>query len=95
MRLLFALLALIAAPALADNHCYPHPVVSQGLAEKYGETRRVIAIDRQGAVIEFYGSDNGTWTIVITQPGGLSCMVAAGEYHEQTNEPMPPLGQDG
>tara|TARA_Y100000031_G_C8177535_1_gene364822 strand:+ start:176 stop:370 length:195 start_codon:yes stop_codon:yes gene_type:complete len=32
-----------------------------------------------GAVLEVLASKGGTWTILVTQPNGTSCVVATGE----------------
>ncbi len=35
-----------------------------------------------GAVIEVLASPSGSFTIILTQPNGLSCVMAAGENWE-------------
>lgn len=72
-------------------NCGPRPDVLQRLAETYGETRRGIGMARQGTVMEVFASDDtGTWTITVTLPNGLTCLVAAGEAYETLAEPLPP-----
>ena len=39
-----------------------------------------IAIANNGALIELYAKrDKSSWTLVMTRPGGLSCVLVAGE----------------
>ncbi|WP_170529997.1 hypothetical protein [Ruegeria arenilitoris] len=72
-------------------NCAPRPDVLQRLAETYGETRRGIGMARQGAVMEVFASDDtGTWTITVTLPNELTCLVAAGEAYETLAEALPP-----
>ena len=35
-----------------------------------------------GSMIEIFASPNGSWTIVMTQPDGVTCLMAAGESWE-------------
>ena len=72
-------------------NCAQRPDVLQRLAETYGETRRGIGMARQGTVMEVFASDDtGTWTITVTLPNGLTCLVAAGEAYETLAEALPP-----
>lgn len=72
-------------------NCAPRPDVLQRLAETYGETRRGIGMAQQGAVMEVFASDDtGSWTITVTLPNGLTCLVAAGEAYEVLAEALPP-----
>lgn len=57
--------------------------VVESLENKYGETRRSVGLARNNGVVEVYASDDtGTWTIVITMPNGMTCLVAAGDAFE-------------
>ncbi|WP_254445084.1 hypothetical protein [Ruegeria arenilitoris] len=72
-------------------NCAPRPDVLQRLAETYGETRRGIGMARQGTVMEVFASDDtGTWTITVTLPNRLTCLMAAGEAYETLAEALPP-----
>jgi len=39
-------------------------------------------------------SDTGTWTITLTTPNGLTCLVASGQSWEELAEALPPDGDD-
>lgn len=72
-------------------NCAPRPEVLRRLAETYGETRRGIGMAQQGAVMEVFASDDtGSWTITVTLPNGLTCLVAAGEAYEVLADALPP-----
>ena len=52
----------------------------QLLDEKYGETRRSMGLADGRGVVEIYASEEtGSWTILITSPQGIACMLAAGQ----------------
>jgi hypothetical protein len=79
MRLAIAL-ALMAAPALAAPVCAPRDVIHQVLTERYGETPRVAGLTPEGALMEVYGSDAGTWSVTVTAPdASQTCVIGAGQ----------------
>jgi len=85
-----ACLLLAAAPAYANPACSAHDVIIGRLAEAYGETRHAMGLGQNNAMIEVYSSEeSGSWTILVTRPGGPTCMVAAGEAFQILNEMLP------
>lgn len=77
------LLAAQTAVAGPSNKCAPRGTVVGHLADKYGEARRAIGLAGQNQVVEVYASDEtGTWTILVTSPAGISCLVASGDSFE-------------
>ncbi|WP_170327180.1 hypothetical protein [Ruegeria arenilitoris] len=82
---------VLAAQQVQARTCAPREDVVKRLAETYGETRRGIGIARQGAVMEVYASDQtGSWTITVTLPDGMTCLIATGQAFEQMAEALPP-----
>ncbi len=50
------------------------------LAQKYQEAPVAIGVTASGGMVEVLTSgDGGTWTIILSDPNGTSCLVAAGE----------------
>lgn len=94
-RLLAALVGLSLLPTLAQAvTCADHAALSERLAETWGESRQSIGLGTNGAVMEVFASlETGTWTIAMTQPGGPTCIVAAGEHFEALIEGLPPAGE--
>ncbi len=96
-RNLFLMSFGIGAMMLAANNssaqtrsCAPHEAVVERLAVRYGESRQSIGLGADNSVIEVFASmDTGTWTITMTQPGGPTCLVAAGQAFQQLSEPLP------
>lgn len=94
MRVLMiaALCAAFSCPALAQQPpCSKRDDVVSHFAKKYGETPRSIGLGNNGGVVEVLTTPTGsTWTVIITYPNGMACMVAAGENWEQVPEIAPP-----
>lgn len=92
-------LALIAfaIPARAQSaNCGPHENIVAYLASKYSEARMSIALDAQQRVLEIFANiETGSWTAVLTAPGGVSCFVASGESYQYLNDPLPVQGEEG
>jgi len=65
------------------------------LAQKYQEAPVAIGVTTSGGMVEVLTSgDGGTWTIILSNPNGTSCLVAAGEgwrnlkYDSSQQEPV-------
>ena len=87
-------LALIPMEALAN--CAPRKVVVERLAERYRETRQSMGLGSNNAVVEVFASqETGTWTITVTTPQGMTCLVASGQAFQTLNDPLPPPGVPG
>jgi hypothetical protein len=75
-----------AAPA----RCAAHTAVVERLADIYGERRQAMGVASGNTVIEVYASDeSGSWSITMTQPGGPTCLVAAGQGFRLAEPPLP------
>ena len=76
----FALLLHTAATVKAQPVCMPHDDFRVELQRNFLEAPVAIAIANNGALIELYAKrDKSSWTLVMTRPGGLSCVLVAGE----------------
>lgn len=89
------LIALTAGSAFAANNCAPRDAVLGRLATGYGETRQSMGLGSNNAVVEVFASDEtGTWTITVTMPNGMTCLVASGQAFEELAEALPADGND-
>jgi hypothetical protein len=76
-----------------NRNCAPRALVVERLASQFGESRQSIGLGGNSQVVEVFASaETGTWTIVVSTPAGLSCVVAAGEAFENLSEPLPAQG---
>jgi len=85
-------LASVAGKAEAAPQCGNHDKIIEVLGNKFKETRRVMGVVNAKAVMEIFMSPQGTWTVVITDTSGLSCITASGE--EWQDVPVAVAGLD-
>ena len=90
----FATVSLVSVPgtAKAAPPCGNHKKIVDFLGSKFKESRRVMGVVNSTAVMEIFMSRQGTWTIVITDTNGKSCITAAGE--EWQDVPIAVAGLD-
>ena len=75
-----ALAALFAFPAWANN-CAPREMVTANLRMKFHEvqthagTRTILGVRH---VVEMWASPAGSWTVIQTNPAGISCVLQGG-----------------
>lgn len=76
--------------AQANGRCAARDTVLERLGGTYGETRRSIGMAPNNSVVEMHASaETGSWTITVTHPNGITCMVAAGTSFEKIEEELP------
>ncbi|MEL7091067.1 MAG: hypothetical protein AAFN94_04960 [Pseudomonadota bacterium] len=84
-----------AAQAQQARNCAPRDIVVTRLADGYGETRQSMGLGANNSIVEVFASEeSGTWTITITTPNGLTCLVASGQAFEELAEALPAKGND-
>lgn len=87
--------ATFEAAAQNGRNCAPRDAVVSRLAEGYGETRQSMGLGANNSVVEVFASEKtGTWTITVTNPNGLTCLVASGQSFEALAEALPPKQKD-
>ncbi|MGF1629229.1 MAG: hypothetical protein ACFCUT_07140 [Kiloniellaceae bacterium] len=75
-----AILAVSGQPAAAQTHqCAAREAMLTRLADHYHEEPVSIGITATGSLLEVLASPEGSWTIIITVPGGPTCLVSSGE----------------
>ncbi|CUK09776.1 hypothetical protein Q8W37_08660 [Shimia thalassica] len=90
--LLFGM-AAAAPPAFAGN-CGLRNTVIERLQSKYSETlsaRGLQGHQTSATMVEVWASEEtGTFTVIVTSPQGVSCVVAAGtDWFQSTEEAQP------
>ena len=62
------------------------------LADKYNEHRTASGVTNNGGLVEVFESrDGSTWKILLSNPQGFACVVAAGEAWKSKS--LEPAGQ--
>ena len=76
-------------------NCAMRDRVVERLASAYGETRQSIGLGADNHVVEVFASrETGTWTITVTSPGGITCLVASGQAFEAVAAAPEPPGDE-
>ena len=86
-----ALLAAIPWPAAAHPlPCSPREDVLAQLERKFGERPVAIGIANTGGLLELVATPSGsTWTVIVSTPQGISCLLAAGQNWQDIVPPEP------
>jgi hypothetical protein len=73
-----------AATASGSPECASRPEILKQLSDRFKEAPVALGLAKNGSVIEVLTSEDGeTWTIMVSQPNGPSCLVAVGEGWEE------------
>ena len=78
-----SLVGLGAPEAEARNVCMKHSDLT-GVLQKHKESQAAIGVASNGNLIQVYATEDGaTWSIVMTNPQGVSCVMAVGKDWDQ------------
>ncbi len=81
-----ALAFAAAGPAEAQSVCGDRAEIIKVLGNKYQELPAAFGIAGQRNLAELFVSKSGSWTMLMTQPQGVTCILATG----QSWEALPP-----
>ncbi len=75
------LLGLMSSKAHAEQRtiCGDRTEFVEKLKDGYAEEPISVGLAANGSVIEVFAADSGSFSILITQPTGVSCLVASGK----------------
>ncbi len=84
---------MAAAPAHAQTSCAPRDTVLDRLQSSFGEALAAGGLQSQSQVLEVWASqDTGTWTVLMTNANGLTCVVASGTNWHQNDPKLAVMG---
>ncbi len=84
LPLVAAALAFAAAgPAAAQSVCGDRAEIIKVLGNKYQELPAAFGIAGQRNLAELFVSKSGSWTMLMTQPQGTTCILATGQSWEE------------
>jgi type IV secretory pathway VirB2 component (pilin) len=91
-HMLYGLVAVISATLMI---AHPHSAASQAmlscagrsdvvkfLDKNFAEKLTAVGLVNQNAVLEVYAAESGTWTLVVTDVHGISCILLSGDSWE-------------
>lgn len=95
-RYAYAVLAALAActptlaPAQEAGRCGPREMGVETLKQQYREHKVAQGLTEEGLMIEVFASEDGsTFTVFLSLPNGISCVVSTGQGWTQ----IQPVGQ--
>jgi len=73
---------LAAKAAVAEEpRCTTYDEITRQLEQRYAEVPVSLGLSSAGKLVQVFSTEDGaTWTLVLTQPDGTSCVVGAGRY---------------
>jgi hypothetical protein len=77
-----AALVLNGQASAATPQCAAHEEMVKVLATRYSEAPKAVGLVNEDRVVEIFVSKAGSWTILVTRPGGTACILAAGQNWE-------------
>ncbi len=94
LPLLFAAGLTNAAHPTVSPICANHADIAERLGEVFSEVPVAMGVSSNGMLIEVFSAPDGSFTILATEPGGESCLVATGEDWESLDRrEVPPREQ--
>lgn len=91
MRPLAAILAMLAlaAPTQAQSVCGDRVEIIKVLAAKYQELPRAFGVTGGDRILaELFVSKTGSWTMLMSQPQGVTCILATGVDWQEMPPPI-------
>ena len=74
-----SLFATAGSAAAQSTQCGARAAIVERLSVKYEEAPVSLGITATGSLLEVLASASGSWTIIVTVPGGPTCLVSSGE----------------
>lgn len=79
--------ALAQQPAPRGPPCAARTHVTEQLRDMFRERKAGSGLADSGLLFELYVGPSGSWTLVATTPGGVSCLIGSGEAWEPLPAP--------
>ena len=80
----------VMAEEIANNDapivCDDRTTIVSSLSDQYKETRTSIGLANSGSVVEVFSATDGSWSMIVTRPNGITCLIAAGRNWESKSQ---------
>lgn len=77
---LVILSVFLSSSATAQTGCQTRNTVLSYLKKDHKEAVVAVGLTNDGKLVEFVASNKGkTWTLIVTTPDGISCLITAGQ----------------
>ena len=88
----FLTTATLPLQANAQTTCFDRAKFAKELETQNAKSPVSMGLANTGVMVEIFASTKGSFTILLTQPDGTSCFVAAGDYWENSPKQVVGLG---
>jgi len=85
---------LVAWPAYPQSNCAERAGMVPVLEDKYGETQRSVGLVNPVTVVELFFSSGGSFTLLLTNVQGQSCIMISGTQWQDVPPPQRLPGGD-
>ena len=75
-------MVLVSSPAMAQMVCGERVAIVKSLEAGHQEQKTATGLSGNGGLVELFTGDAGTWTLLLTLPGGPTCLLGSGEAWE-------------
>lgn len=72
----------VTQPAQSQMVCGKRVDIVKALEDGHSEQRSAAGLSGNGGLVELFTGQKGTWTLLMTMPGGPTCLLGAGEEWE-------------
>jgi len=72
------------APPIIPLACNDKDTVAAVLQNRYGEKPTDYGLTEGGALMQIFVSPKGTWSAVVTEANGVSCLIASGDHWSES-----------
>lgn len=89
IALMSAIMVLPVSQATAQQACLVRDDVIKQLDKQYGEAITARGLTQTGeAMVELFANKEGSWTLVVTDVAGQSCIIATGDAWQKVVTPI-------
>lgn len=75
----FVVMGAPVGAAEARAPCKPAGTMKSTLENKFSEVRAATGVVNHNHVMELWASKTGSWSVLITNTNGITCMIASGQ----------------
>ena len=85
--------AMSTTPAQAQMVCGERVEIVKALEKGHQEQKTAAGLSGNGGLVELFTAMTGSWTLLLTVPGGPTCLLGSGEEWEGWKADGQPKGQ--
>lgn len=84
----------ISVPASSQSVCGERDEIVKALKRGHHERKTAAGLSGSGGLVELFTATDGSWTLLLTIPGGPTCLLGSGEDWEPWKTHTPAFERD-